>query len=180
MGRVMFPPCCLAWGKTMVGVMKVMVTSFKRTCAGTIVFNAPDLTRWWSRRMCTHLLLQELQNYNLLLNNHQQEKVGFSQKKTPHVQGYRISPRKMVGGTKSCLESNPIPARDAQRAQTKPWLYQDQETPQRLSQTCLWVFECYLLQRYGSAVACLRGRGSGYRRPGHIACGISPIGGGHH
>ena len=29
--------------------------------------------RWWSRRTCAHLLLQELQNYNLLLNNHQLE-----------------------------------------------------------------------------------------------------------
>ena len=29
--------------------------------------------RWWSRRACAHLLLQELQNCNLLLNNHQQE-----------------------------------------------------------------------------------------------------------
>ena len=82
MGRVMFPPCCLAWGKTMVGVMKVTVTSFKRTCAGTIVFSAPDLTRWWSRRMCAHLLLRELQNCNSLLNNHQQENVGSHQKKT--------------------------------------------------------------------------------------------------
>ena len=36
----------------------------------------------------------------------------------PHVQGQRRSPSKMVGGVKSCLESNPIPARDAQRAQT--------------------------------------------------------------
>ena len=30
----------------------------------------------------------------------------------------RRSPSKMVGGVKSCLESNPIPARNAQRAQT--------------------------------------------------------------
>ena len=142
MGGAVFPPCCLTWDQTMVKA------------------------RWWSRRMCTHLLLQELQNYNLLLNNHQQEKVGFSQKKTPHVQGQRRSPRKKIGGTKSCLESNPIPARDAQGAQTKPWLYQDQETPQRLSQTCLWVFECYLLQRYGSAVAWHRDRVSGCSRPG--------------
>ena len=36
----------------------------------------------------------------------------------PHTQGQRRSPRKMVGGAKSCLESNTIPARDAQRAQT--------------------------------------------------------------
>ena len=35
------------------------------------------------------------------------------------------------------LESNPIPARDAQRAQTKTCALQDPETPQRLSQTYL-------------------------------------------
>ena len=35
-----------------------------------------------------------------------------------HIQGQRRSPSKMVRGVKSCLESNPIPARDAQRAQT--------------------------------------------------------------
>ena len=43
----------------------------------------------------------------------------------------------MVGGAKPCLESNAIPTRDAQRAQTKPCVHQDPETPQRLSQTCL-------------------------------------------
>ena len=95
--------------------------------------------RWWNRRMCTHLLLQELQSYNLLLNNHQQEKVGFSQKKIPQVQGQRRSPCKIVGRTKSRLESNPIPARDAQRAQTNPWLYQDPETPQKLNQTSVLI-----------------------------------------
>ena len=31
-------------------------------------------TGWWSKRTCTHLL-QELQNCNSLLNNHQQENV---------------------------------------------------------------------------------------------------------
>jgi len=35
-----------------------------------------------------------------------------------HVQGQKRSPSKMVGGEKSHLESNPLPARDAQRAQT--------------------------------------------------------------
>ena len=57
--------------------------------------------------------------------------------KIPHVQGQRGSPNKRVEGAKSHLESNPIPARDAQRAQTKPYVPQDPETPQRLSQTCL-------------------------------------------
>ena len=76
--------------------------------------------RWQNRRMCTHLLLQELQNYNLLLNNHRQESVGSHQKKITHIQGKRRSPGKMVGGAESCLEWDPIPlrARDTLRAQT--------------------------------------------------------------
>ena len=41
----------------------------------------------------------------------------------------------IVVGVKSHLESKPIAARDAQRAQTK--LCANQKTPQRLSQTCL-------------------------------------------
>ena len=28
MGRIVFSPCCLTWGQTMVEVMKIMVTSF--------------------------------------------------------------------------------------------------------------------------------------------------------
>ena len=39
-------------------------------------------------------------------------------KKIRHVQGQRRSPRKMVEGGKLHLESNPIPSRDAQSAQT--------------------------------------------------------------
>ena len=35
-----------------------------------------------------------------------------------HAQGQRKSPSKLVGGANSCLESNPIPFRDVQRAQT--------------------------------------------------------------
>ena len=75
-------------------------------------------SRWQSRRMSAQLLLQERQNYNSLLNNCQQENVGSHQKKIPHIQGQRRSPRKTVGGEKSHLESNAIPTRDAWRAQT--------------------------------------------------------------
>ena len=121
-------------------------------------------TTWQSRRTCAHLLW-ELQNYTELLNNHWQENVGSHQKKIQHVQGQSRSSSKMVGGVKSRLESNPIRTRDTRRAQIKPFVYQDPETPQRLSQTCLWVSEC-LLWQYGSVVACLRGRGSGCSRPG--------------
>ena len=48
-------------------------------------------------------------------------------KKISHVQGQRRSCNKMVGGPKSCLESN---ARVAQRAKTKPCVHQDPGTPQ--------------------------------------------------
>ena len=44
----------------------------------------------------THLLLQEIQNYNALLNNRLQENVGSHQKKIPHVQGKR-NPSKTIG-----------------------------------------------------------------------------------
>ena len=42
MSGAVFPPRCLTWGQTMVGVMQIMATSFKRTCGHTIVFSAPD------------------------------------------------------------------------------------------------------------------------------------------
>ena len=92
-------------------------------------------------------------------------------KNTPHPRA-KEKPQQDSWRAKSRLESNPIPARDAWRAQTKSCVYQ--ETPQRLSQTCLWGFEC-LLWRFRSAVSCHMGRGSGCSRPG---CGISPLGGG--
>ena len=130
--------------------------------------------RWWSIRTCAHLLLWELQNYNLLLNNHQQENVGSCQKRIPHVQWKRRSPSKMVGRAKSDLKLTPICISDSQRAQKKPYVLQ--ETSQRLSYACLWVFQC-LLHRDGSAVACSRSRGSGYSRLGYS---ISPLGGDHH
>ena len=42
MCRAMFPPCCLTWGQTMVKVMKIMATSFKRSRAGTAALSAPN------------------------------------------------------------------------------------------------------------------------------------------
>ena len=40
MSRAVFPPHCLAWGQTMVGIM---VTSFTRVYASTVAFSTPDL-----------------------------------------------------------------------------------------------------------------------------------------
>ena len=39
-GRAVFPPYCLTWGQTMVEIMKIMVTSFKRFHAGTATLSA--------------------------------------------------------------------------------------------------------------------------------------------
>ena len=35
-------PCCLTWGQTTVDQMKIMVTSFKRSHAGTATLSAPN------------------------------------------------------------------------------------------------------------------------------------------
>ena len=45
---------------------------------------------------------------------------GVAVEEIPYVQEQKRSPSKMVGGANSRLESNPIPSRDAQRAQTNP------------------------------------------------------------
>ena len=44
--------------------------------------------------------------------------LGPTKKRYPTSKGQRRSPSKMVGGVESHLESNPIPTRDAQKAQT--------------------------------------------------------------
>ena len=42
MGGAVFPLCCLTRGQTMVEVMKIMATSFKRSHAGTGALSAPN------------------------------------------------------------------------------------------------------------------------------------------
>ena len=42
MGRAVFPPCYLTWGQTMVEVMKIMATSFKRFHACTTAHSVPS------------------------------------------------------------------------------------------------------------------------------------------
>ena len=85
----------------------------------------------------------------------------------PHIQVQRGSTNKTVGGAQLCLESNLVLARDAWRVQTKPCAHQGLRERisdlQRRLWTCLWVCE-YLLQRHGSAMACLGDRGSGCSR----------------
>ena len=98
-------------------------------------------TRWWSRRMYAHLLLQELKNYNSLLNDRWKENVGSHQKKIPHIQGQRRSSSKTVWGVKSCLERKPIHTRHAWRAQTKLVCTWTQRPHRGWART---TFECFL------------------------------------
>ena len=41
MGSAVFHPLCLPWRQTIVGVMKI-ISAFKSTCAGILLFHAPD------------------------------------------------------------------------------------------------------------------------------------------
>ena len=56
-----------------------------------------------------------------------------------HIQEQRRTPSKMVGGAKSCLESTPIPARNAQRAQTKLVHTRTQNPTETETELCLSV-----------------------------------------
>ena len=90
-----------------------------------------------------------------------------------HIQGQRRCPSKMEGRAKLCLETNPIPSRDAQKNQTKLVCIRTQRTHRDWLRA---VVEC-LLWRHSSAVGCCRDRDSGYSRP---AYDINFLGGGHH
>ena len=81
----------------------------------------------------------------------------------PHPKA-KEKPQNMVRGTKFHLESNPIPARDAQWALTNLMCTRTQK-PHRDWDRALFV----------SALDFHRSRGSGCSRPGY---GISPLGGG--
>ena len=92
-------------------------------------------TSWWSRSMCDH----PARTPKLQLTTKQPSTVEcwiqLKKKKILHIQEQRRSPNKMVGGAKLHLKSNTVLPRYAQRAQTKPFVHQDSETQQRLSQT---------------------------------------------
>ena len=77
----------------------------------------------------------------------------------PHIPGQRKSPSKMVGGAKSCLESN-IPARDIQRAQTNLVCTRTQKPTEIEPELCLSV----------------SGGGPGQQRPAAGALGAADLG----
>ena len=71
MGQVEFPPCYLTWGQTMVEVMQIMVTSFKRPHTGTAKLSAPSLQQATADpRHCRRLLDTHGQVWVILLWGH--------------------------------------------------------------------------------------------------------------
>ena len=116
--------------------------------------------------MCTNVFLRGLQNCYSLLNTHWQEYVESHQKKDMWHPRTKEKTQQNCSKDKIAFIIKPHTCqRCSEDTQTKPCVHQDPETTQRLSQTCLWVFEC-LLQRHGSTVACHRDIASGCSRPG--------------
>ena len=111
------------------------------------------LARWQSRRMYTHLLLQELQNYNSLLNNHRRENVGSHQKKIPYIQGQRRSPSKMVGGRNHSYNQTPYQLDMLRQFKQNLCAPEPRDPAETEPDLCL-----SLLRRYRLAVVCRRGR----------------------
>ena len=93
-------------------------------------------------------------------------------KDTPHPREKEKSQQDVRRGEIE-FRIKPHTCQNAWRAHTNLVLTRTQRLHRDWART---VFEC-LLQSYGSAVACRRGRGSGCSRPGY---GISSLGGGHH
>ena len=56
-----------------------------------------------------------------------------------YIQEQRRSPRKMAGGVKSRLESNPIPTRNAQKAQANLWTAGPRGSTETEIELCLSV-----------------------------------------
>ena len=67
MGRAMFPPYCLTWDQTIVEIMKIMATSFKKSPAHTATLSAPNSE---AGHICQRLLDTHGQDWVSLLLDH--------------------------------------------------------------------------------------------------------------
>ena len=136
-------------------------------------------TRWQSRRTCAHLLLQELQNYNSLLNTSTGE-CWLPQKR------YSTSKAKGEAPIWWHFESNSMPTSDAWRAQ-KNFVHSTTQRPHRdwarpafvcLSVSCGDTGHQWLAAGAGALGAADLTPLDVSRT--YTACGISPLRGGHH
>ena len=100
-------------------------------------------------------------------------------KKIPHIQRQRRRANKMVGGTKLCLLQAPYQAEmPGRKAQTKPRVHQDPDTPQKTESDLPW--SVCVLRSYGSAVATMGTGALAAIDLGGAAHVLNPLGGCHH
>ena len=96
-----------------------------------------------------------------------------------HIQGQRTSSNKTVEGVKQCLELNPIPTTDAQRAQTKACVHQDPETPQE-TKPDLPLSVCVSPMQAWVSSGLPWGQGLRLQQALEAQHGSNPLGGGRH
>ena len=87
--------------------------------------------------MCAHLLLRDLQNYNSLLNNHQQDNVGSHQKNDTSHPRAKEKPQQDGRRGEITFRLKPHTHQRHSEGSNKPCAHQDKETPQRLNQNCI-------------------------------------------
>ena len=95
----------------------VFVTTWTAACQASLSFtisSSPPSPSWGGQSALLNLLIQlQISSRNTLTDT---PRIMFNQ--LSHFQGQRRSPSKMAEGVKLHLESNPLPTRDTQRAQT--------------------------------------------------------------
>ena len=96
-----------------------------------------------------------------------------------HIQGQMTSSNKTVEGVKQCLELNPIPTTDAQRAQTKACVHQDPETPQE-TKPDLPLSVCVSPMQAWVSSGLPWGQGLRLQQALEAQHGSNPLGGGRH
>ena len=117
--------------------------NFKRWLSSHYFCKVYDFLGWYNFHLpkmaeCTHLLLQELQNYNSLLNNHRQENVGSHKKKDTSQPRAKEKPQQDGRRGKIACGIKPHTPQRCWESSNEPCT-SDPETPQRLSRSCFWV-----------------------------------------
>ena len=97
MGGTVFPPCCLTRGQTMVEIMKIMMTSFKKSHAYTATLSAPNPAAGdIDPRLCWRLLDTQGKVWVSLLWGHCSFLLGPGVHKVLFVPSKSLSPQSSV------------------------------------------------------------------------------------
>ena len=104
MTGTVFSPCCLTWDQTMVEVVKIMATSFKRCQEHTATLSAPTLQQATADpRLCQRLLDTHRQAWVSLLWGHCSFLLGLGAHKVLFVPSNCLFPQFCVSSSSSML-----------------------------------------------------------------------------